>query len=605
MKKLLFISMVALLLIGTAWAQTGNVYHEVQIVDERGVKVTAISSVHIYAPDSVTDAVIYADRGLQNTITIPMTSASDNTTLSNGKITWYGPDGYNFSITDGTNIATNANHRERTSSEGTIVFPSYITAISSTTYGDTLTATWGTSPAFTQSIAAGVMTFTPGSDNTAFNIGVSGTSLNSDLNVFVGAALGLKLDAGDPSLTWDGGAVLINHNSSFNVGINTGTSTANTSIGSDTGGTIALETTAGITVTADDSYALSVTAGTVGISSAAGDITIDATDKSVIIRGTEEAGDAIYIHADGTAGGIDITSGTGDIVMVSTDDISMTVNTTTTDNIIITNTPGTAANAIDIDATAGGIDVDFATAKDMAVTGGQFIFTSNEDVASAFSVITNTGSSETITIVNTQGTAAGAIAATASAGGITLTADGATAGDITLDSEDDLILTSTGKVTITNTEVVTISGGATITGVTTIASALVTPVEVVAATNEIEITESGTVYVLNHATEFVTTLPTVSTSAGVTFRFIIGAAPADADYTIVTDTLENKIFGMVLEAENDTTEDGPVGQDEDTITFVRAVAVVGDWVELTSDGVGWYVSGMTAADGGVTLTAAD
>ena len=568
-RKLTYILLIALLS-SAAWAV--QPYHEVQIVDETGAKVTTISSVHIYAPDSTTNAVIYMDRGEQNVITIPMLTDSTNTTLVNGFISWYGPDGYNFSITDGTNIATNANHRPRTSSEGRLVFPSYITAISSTTYADGASATWGTSPAFTQTIAAGVMTFTPGSDNTDFVIGVSGTSLNSDFNVYVGSALGLKLDAGDPSLTWDGGAVLINHNSSFNVGINTGTSTANTTIGSDTGGTIALETTAGITVTADDSYMLDVTAGTIGLQSAAGDITIDATDKSVIIDGAEAADDAIVLVSAG--GGLDADFAKS-IVFTTTESESDSFNVD-------------SAGGMDFDIAGGAAGEDFAVTTDTSIT-----LVTTEAVANQF-------------YVDAQGAVAGiAIQLETTSGGIHLLADHSTNGDITLDAEDDIILTTTGKLTITNTEVVTISGGATITGVTTIVSALVTPVEVVAATNEIEITESGTVFVLNHATEFVTTLPTVATSAGVTFRFIIGAAPADADYTIVTDTLENKIFGMVLEAETDTTEDGPVGQDEDTITFVRAVAVIGDWVELTSDGVNWYVSGMTAADGGVTLTAAD
>ena len=80
---------------------------------------------------------------------------------------------------------------------------------------------------------------------------------------------------------------------------------------------------------------------------------------------------------------------------------------------------------------------------------------------------------------------------------------------------------------------------------------------------------------------------------------------ADADFTVVTDTLEDLLYGMVLEAESDTGDDGPTIQTGDTITFVRAVAVIGDWVEVTSDGTNWYVHGMTAADGGVTLTQED
>jgi len=129
-------------------------------------------------------------------------------------------------------------------------------------------------------------------------------------------------------------------------------------------------------------------------------------------------------------------------------------------------------------------------------------------------------------------------------------------------------------------------------------------VEVVTSTNAITIAEAGKVFVLNSVTEFASTLPSAATSAGITYRFIIGAAPAGASYTIVTDSSENLIYGMVLEAETDTSNDGPVAQEEDTITFVQSIAVIGDWVEVTCDGTNWYISGMTAADGAVTLTQA-
>jgi len=137
----------------------------------------------------------------------------------------------------------------------------------------------------------------------------------------------------------------------------------------------------------------------------------------------------------------------------------------------------------------------------------------------------------------------------------------------------------------------------------TTASLKLDTVEIVAATNAITVAESGKVFVLNHATEFASTLPAVADSAGVNFKFIIGAAPASANYTIVTgNTHENKIYGCIQESETDTTEDGPTAQAQDTITFNDGVAVVGDYVDLVSDGVNWYVSGMTAADGGIAFS---
>ena len=567
MRKNTHILVSLLLAIGALTAFGAN-YHEVQVMDEVGRKVTTITSVSIYAPDSTTDAVIYSDKGLQNTITIPMTSGSTNTTLSDGFFYWWGPDGYNFSMTDGSNIANNADHRPRNGSEGTLIFPSYLTAISSTTYSDAQTATFGSGGDWVLrgGNVANQMSFTPLADNSNFIIGVSGASLNSDFNVYVGTALGLEVDAGNPSFTWDGGAALLNHDSNFNVGINTGTSTGASTIGSSTSGTVTVDTTAGISVNADDSFALTVSAGTVSIAPTGGDLTLDATDKSVIIRGTEEVADAILLDADGTAGGIELQCGTGDITLDSGDDIFLEADTGTGDVISLINTQGTSAAAIVITTTAAG-SIDVNSGDNVTI-----------DTADDFDVTTADG-------------------------GITLTAAGGSNGDVTLVSADDTIITSSGKVTITNTEAVTISGAMTVTGDTQLVSVtrIDTPIEIVTATNAIEITESGTVYVLNNGTEFATTLPTVASSAGVTYRFIVGVDPVGTAFTIVTDTLEDKIEGVVVVNGASVGADGP----DDTITFTASAAVVGDWVELTSDGVLWYLSGHAVAATGIVPSKAD
>ncbi len=195
MKKFTIILMLALLFGTVSARNTGLVYHEVQVEDENGVTITTISSVEIYAPDTTTDAVIYSDRALQNTITIPMTTSSSNTTLSNGVFTWYGPDGYDFSVTDGTNISTNADHRTRTASDGRIGFPTYLTSISTTQYNDDETATFGTSSDWVAraGVVADRMTWTPATDSTsAFYIG--STSKTADLNVW-GASADAMWDA--------------------------------------------------------------------------------------------------------------------------------------------------------------------------------------------------------------------------------------------------------------------------------------------------------------------------------------------------------------------------------------------------------------------------
>lgn len=126
--------------------------------------------------------------------------------------------------------------------------------------------------------------------------------------------------------------------------------------------------------------------------------------------------------------------------------------------------------------------------------------------------------------------------------------------------------------------------------------------EVVAAANSITADECGKDFYLNDTTEFASTLPALSTvSAGCVMRFIVAAAPASADYTVITgNSKENKIYGSVL-----VNNTGVAGVDEDTITFVDGTAIIGDFVELRSDGTAWYVNGFGGAAGAITLTQAD
>lgn len=123
--------------------QAGLVYHECQVVDEFGRNVTDITSVTIYAPGTTSAQTIYMDSALASAITQPMTTSSTNTTLASGKFYWWGPDGWDFTVTDGTNTHVNFGHNAMSASMSRIVFPSYLQAISSTTYTDDQTATWG------------------------------------------------------------------------------------------------------------------------------------------------------------------------------------------------------------------------------------------------------------------------------------------------------------------------------------------------------------------------------------------------------------------------------------------------------------------------------
>jgi len=125
-------------------------------------------------------------------------------------------------------------------------------------------------------------------------------------------------------------------------------------------------------------------------------------------------------------------------------------------------------------------------------------------------------------------------------------------------------------------------------------------VETVAATNVITAAESGKTFFLNHATEFVSTLP--APAAGLRYKFIVSGAPSGASYTVVTTSSANILIGGVTCATADDL--GSWDADGDTITFVDGQSVVGDWVEVISDGTSWFVSGMAFVAEGVTVTKA-
>ena len=150
--------------------------------------------------------------------------------------------------------------------------------------------------------------------------------------------------------------------------------------------------------------------------------------------GTDEAS----VQVTSIAGGIDIDAAAakdiniagGQVALVSKDEgtsaISLLTNVGTSETITITNTQGTGASAVNITSSAGGIDMDAAAAKDINIAGGQVALVSKDEGTSAISLLTNVGTSETITITNTQGTGASAVNITSSAGGVAINSSSTT-----------------------------------------------------------------------------------------------------------------------------------------------------------------------------------
>lgn len=146
----------------------------------------------------------------------------------------------------------------------------------------------------------------------------------------------------------------------------------------------------------------------------------------------------------------------------------------------------------------------------------------------------------------------------------------------------------------------TITGAATIgAGATITSPAVVALSEVVAATNVITAAESGSVFFLSSATEFVSTLP--APALGLQFTFIVAAAPSGASYTIVTTSSANIIVGQ----QHDTGgAAGDFGTTDDTISFVDGQAVAGDRVDVISDGTSWFAYAYSKVAAGITFTTA-
>jgi hypothetical protein len=123
--------------------------------------------------------------------------------------------------------------------------------------------------------------------------------------------------------------------------------------------------------------------------------------------------------------------------------------------------------------------------------------------------------------------------------------------------------------------------------------------ESVTATNVITAAESGSVFFLNSATEFASTLP--APAAGLHYTFIVVAAPSGASYTVTTNSSANIIKGMQLTSADSA---GDTGTSDDTVTFVDSQAVAGDMIEVWSDGTSWFVVAKSRVAAAITFTTA-
>lgn len=120
--------------------------------------------------------------------------------------------------------------------------------------------------------------------------------------------------------------------------------------------------------------------------------------------------------------------------------------------------------------------------------------------------------------------------------------------------------------------------------------------QVISSAITLSAADSGKLFSLNAAAGAQITLPAVATSAGLNFRFTVQALFATTAWTILAASSVIQ-GGVIVNSVN------VLGANENTITFAHAADTIGDFVQLYCDGVNWYVSGVGATAGAITLTA--
>ncbi|MEA1950588.1 MAG: hypothetical protein U9N87_04345 [Planctomycetota bacterium] len=304
------------------------------------------------------------------------------------------------------------------------------------------------------------------------------------------------------------------------------------------------------------------------------------------------------------------------------DDLTISV-TGAQDASLVLSSAGTAADALQVTTTAGGIDITNggAAEEDLDITSSNasINLTAGEDAAGAINVLTNTGTSETMVFTNTQGTGAGAIDWVATAGGITLTtAAGKTVtveGSITLENGQiiegvnnnrieftensetlglifdtdkiELAAGGTGVATIDFNDVDALEDIESITGDGTGAlGGFLKTVTVDIDDRVLTTAESG--HVLTNGADADTSVFTLPTAAaGLVYTFVDVEAAAGADLCILANTDDKIQNGTAAQYYN--CYDDTYGS---TVTLVAVDAT--EWVVIATNGT-WTADADTTA----------
>lgn len=366
------------------------------------------------------------------------------------------------------------------------------------------------------------------------------------------------------------GITNINASQNSNTAINSGTSTGTVTIGNAAAGAITVDTAAGISLDA-------ATLSNFTVTGAGADLQLGSAGGSVLVSSTEDAALAIRLHADGgVTETIQIHSdqGTGVASIGLLSDVG---------GITVRATGLASADAINLEAAAGGIDVDAALQINIA---------SSQNAVDAIRIVASAGgididavgaATEDINITNTGGSVvvaateaiADAITLSASSGGIDISSGGA-------GLDIDIVATG-GSVNIQGTQ-------AAADAITINASNAAGGIDISTGGGSIDISSAG----------FVTMVPATDTqaspSASSTLNVNVGAATftgfttasaASQVFTIVNSiiTTSSKLFVTVCNE----------GANDAQMTVMRVKRIAGS-MEVTCKN-----NGAAALNGNVTV----
>lgn len=115
--------------------------------------------------------------------------------------------------------------------------------------------------------------------------------------------------------------------------------------------------------------------------------------------------------------------------------------------------------------------------------------------------------------------------------------------------------------------------------------------------------DCGDTVTFSSANGLAATLPSPIT--GCQFTGIVAVAPTSGNHAFYTaDANAEIIKGIAFDTTGGAVAAGAGTAAADTLSFIASTAIVGDRVNLWSDGTNWYGVGYSSASGGITYTSA-